>query len=491
MNRSPDLPHNPDHNIIFPHISREEHPKRQVLLMRRSLQVIFKYKKMMFALFLGIFALIVLATYLIPPTYRAQSTIIVERHVETEKAVLLGIESQQVRDLKDWLIAEINILQSTPVLERVVTGLKLAEADDVSPTEKEQLHLQAIEDLRKGLLVENPRKSNVINLQIENSDPELASQILNEVVKNYQNYRNKVYSESNSYLFFQNQIKSAEKGLLDKKLELAAFKKQFGVVSPDEQVEIILRKLSEYEKSLTHTRTERIGKQARLEILRKSLGDGRLTNIPVLENTETPNRYMYWARIRIELLHLEMQRDSLLLKYTPEYKGVKNLTIQINTTKEKMYDEVNQILEEENGRVASLMAEESELRSSIAEIKNELKMFSEKEVTFTELSRQIENKSDIYSLLLNQRDEAGLSLAKGLHGIAVRVVSEAITPVSPVKPNKKLNLFLGFFLAIFVSLGTVLLKEYFDNSIDTPEKIERYIGLPVLATVVDCNVKSK
>lgn len=478
-------------NIVYPNISREDHPQKQVLYMRRALQVLFKYKHSILAISMSIFILIIIATFLLPPTYRAQATIIIERHVETEKSVLLGIDSQQIRDLKDWLISEINILQSNPVLERVVNKLNLTSLVSDSTESPEKQKLKAIEFIRQRLIIENPRKSNVVNLQFEYCDPALAAKLINEIVANYQKYRNEVYSESSSYNFFVKQIHDAENELIAKESELAQFKKEHGIVSPSAQTEIVLRKLSEYEQSLTRTRTKRIGKQAKLDIIRKNLRDGKLINIPVLENTETPNRYMYWARIRLELLHLEMQRDSLLIKYMPEFQGVKNLNAQIQTTKEKMYNEVNQILHEENGRIEALKAEEFALSRDIKEIEGNLAGLSEKEIKFAELKRQIENKRDIYSLLLKQRDEAGLSLAKGLHGIAVRNVSAATIPVEPVKPVKKWNLILGFFLALFTALGITLLREFFDNSIDTPEKVERYIGVPVLATITDCTVTAK
>ncbi|KAA3659827.1 MAG: hypothetical protein DWQ10_08120, partial [Calditrichaeota bacterium] len=271
-------------------VAHEHHPKKQILYFRRALQVFFKYKKLILGFFFGTLILVSLVTFLIPPEYRASSTIIIERHVDTEKSVLLGIESENLRDLKDWLIGEIEILKSTPVIGRVVQTLNLEDNADQNAMTAGESRLKAIEKVKQALVIENPRKSNVINLQIENNNPRIAAAILNGIVKNYQIYRNEVYSESASYQYFIKQIERAEKQLLQKESELAAFKKEHGIVSPDAQVEIILRKLSAYETSLTRTRTERIGKQAKAEIIRKSIQADTLINIPVLENTETPNR---------------------------------------------------------------------------------------------------------------------------------------------------------------------------------------------------------
>ena len=59
----------------------------------------------------------------------------------------------------------------------------------------------------------------------------------------------------------------------------------------------------------------------------------------------------------------------------------------------------------------------------------------------------------------------------------------------PVKPKKLLNLALGVFLALFAGLSFVLTLEYFDDSINTPEHVEKWVGVPVLVSVSDKEYK--
>ncbi|NEW04720.1 lipopolysaccharide biosynthesis protein [Paenibacillus sp. SYP-B3998] len=53
----------------------------------------------------------------------------------------------------------------------------------------------------------------------------------------------------------------------------------------------------------------------------------------------------------------------------------------------------------------------------------------------------------------------------------------------PVKPNPNLNIALCFLVSIMLSIGSVFLLEYFDDSIKTEADVERYLGLPTLAMV--------
>jgi tyrosine-protein kinase Etk/Wzc len=63
------------------------------------------------------------------------------------------------------------------------------------------------------------------------------------------------------------------------------------------------------------------------------------------------------------------------------------------------------------------------------------------------------------------------------------VVQVAAIPAKPVKPKKLLNIVLGIILGAVAGLGLAFFSEYTDQGLSTPERAERRLGLPVLATV--------
>lgn len=67
----------------------------------------------------------------------------------------------------------------------------------------------------------------------------------------------------------------------------------------------------------------------------------------------------------------------------------------------------------------------------------------------------------------------------------VKVVEDVVVPKSPSKPNRKLNLFIGFVLGAAISFGIIFLKEVHDNTFKTKEKLKRVIGVPVLGLIPD------
>ena len=70
-----------------------------------------------------------------------------------------------------------------------------------------------------------------------------------------------------------------------------------------------------------------------------------------------------------------------------------------------------------------------------------------------------------------------------LRNVRVRVIDEAQVPASPINSISSLNIavagVLGFMIAIFIAF----IREYFDNTMKTPEDVEKYLGVPVLGMI--------
>lgn len=63
------------------------------------------------------------------------------------------------------------------------------------------------------------------------------------------------------------------------------------------------------------------------------------------------------------------------------------------------------------------------------------------------------------------------------------LMSQALTPTSPVLPRKKLNLFLGAVAGAFLMTLVLMVQFILDDKLKTNEDIARYLQTPVLAVV--------
>ena len=65
----------------------------------------------------------------------------------------------------------------------------------------------------------------------------------------------------------------------------------------------------------------------------------------------------------------------------------------------------------------------------------------------------------------------------------VQVIDEAQMPKSPVKPRPLVNISIAAVLGFMLGVIIAFLREYLDNTIKTPEDVDKYLGLPVLGMI--------
>jgi len=65
----------------------------------------------------------------------------------------------------------------------------------------------------------------------------------------------------------------------------------------------------------------------------------------------------------------------------------------------------------------------------------------------------------------------------------VEIIDWAVYPDNPVKPKRARNIAVAFLLGLMAGMGLAFFLEYIDNTIKTPEDVEKYLGLPVIGTI--------
>lgn len=471
--------------MINPNSNQVE--KEQPTSLINFINILFKRKKIILSFLITVVSVVTIFSFIMPPIYQANSKLLLERELDSEKSLLFRMNLPQSYGQDDWINTEIEILNSYPVAHEVVEifGLDQTEKKETGLTksEKKKKLQQTIKSFQKKLIVENLQKSNVLDVSYESKDPELAAKVVNKVIEVYVSHRSKISNETDTYKFFEDQIRVADEKLRELEQRQADYKEEKEVVSPEAQRNILLTRLEDYEKSLTDVQTKRIGKEAQLEVIKAQLARGETGSIPSTESSNSLSREKYIAKLRGDLLDMKIQREKLLQKFTPQYEEVQNLDRQISATKEQIEKEIREIINMEEASIKAMRAEEAAIRTSLVKVKKEIRDHAQEEYEFTQLSRGIDDNREVYSMLLKQREEARISLAKLEKGVKIKIISPAVMQTDPVKPRKALNILLAIFLGIFGGLGLAFFVEYFDHTISNPAELEKYTGMNVLGSV--------
>jgi capsular exopolysaccharide synthesis family protein len=102
-------------------------------------------------------------------------------------------------------------------------------------------------------------------------------------------------------------------------------------------------------------------------------------------------------------------------------------------------------------------------------------------VPFQNAQRELDKQQSLLDALSVrlQQDKADILLAQS----PVRIISRAVPPEGPSKPNKSVNYAVSVFAGLFVGISVAFLIEYLDTSVKTMADAETLLGLPVLTVI--------
>ncbi len=152
------------------------------------------------------------------------------------------------------------------------------------------------------------------------------------------------------------------------------------------------------------------------------------------------------------------------------------------------------LVQEMVGKKAALAEKEGEavgLQQMLAQTNLELDILqaelADKRMQEEKLQREVDRLKKTSETLAMKRTETQIAKSIDLGDTSVMVVSEASLPESPIKPNKKLNVTIAFILGFMLFTLLAFILEHLDNTIKTPEDINRELGLSVIGVIPKMN----
>jgi tyrosine-protein kinase Etk/Wzc len=114
------------------------------------------------------------------------------------------------------------------------------------------------------------------------------------------------------------------------------------------------------------------------------------------------------------------------------------------------------------------------------EAEKQLQELPSQEIDVTRITREVHLNEEMFTLLTKRLEDA--RILEAARTAPITLIDAAIEPSVPESPNKRYNLFVGTVAGLLLGLVVVLVRQHFDTSI-TPEEIQSYLQLPVLATI--------
>jgi len=286
--------------------------------------------------------------------------------------------------------------------------------------------------------------SSIIEITVRDSNPEQAALIANSLIDVFVEYNNSLQNSrfAASEQSLETQISQVEEQITTLQIEMSQISEQ----TLQQQQEEVEKRITELESEIKPLKNE-------VEILQATvtppppptpgiaiIGDQAVLVTPLPTATLTQE----------ELVYLDQQQDTLEEKQT----RLDQLQSQLD-----LYQQVylNLSVYGESDLINSQSARQTQLQGTIA------------------LYQQI------YTNLLNSYENIRLARLKSTPNIVQ--IQKAWIPTSPIQPQPTRNAAIGAVAGLLIIGAIVILIEYLDDTLKTPEDVNRILNLPVIGLI--------
>lgn len=323
------------------------------------------------------------------------------------------------------------------------------------------------------------RLSTIVTLKLKDPVAQRGENILNYLIYSYdqaaKSERNTL--ATNTIAFIDDRITEVEAGLNLVEREEQQYRSNRGVVDLSEQGKLYLQNVGDYDRQIADIKLQLsilekvesyvVSKKAEGGIVPSTLGLKDAVLSQLLEK-------LYNAEIEYEKLkRTTAENNPILASISQEIVKIRpDILVSIYNQKANLQENLNN------------------LTSSRRKYSSALRTIPENEMDLLEISRKKANKDELFSFLLQKREEAALSSL--VIGGDSRIVDMAEASLLPVSPKPAIIYALAITLAFILGTGYVIGKEVFNNKIRSRGEIEAVTNTPVICEFSDFeNLKDK
>lgn len=456
--------------------------------------ILVKRKWLVISVLVTIMTVVVVATLLTPPVYRATATLQID--LETIKVIQTeGVTPGEGMSSRDYYQTQYELLKTRALAERVAAGLP----DNLLPSVHENLAPGALVRLvsllrgrpaaesaavpldtdrlaafvQHNMRVEPVRNSRLVRVHFDSLQPGFSATMANTIADAFitANIDRRFDASAYAKHYLEERLQQLKMKLEDSEKQLVQFAQQEGIVSVDEQQSPAAQEMQRINESLAAAQQQRIEAEAKLQRAQQTapeaLPEVLLSSIvSQLKNRRTELMSQYQDKLRI---------------FKPDYPAMTQLQGQIDEMDQQLGREISRIKQSVRAEYESARNTESMLAARLAQLKLQLLDLQGRSIQYNIIRREVDTNRQLYDGLLQRYKEIGVAGGIGANNISV--VDRARAPRGRYSPSMSRNLALGLLVGLAAGVLLALMIERLDDTIKMPEDVERQFGLAVLGVI--------
>lgn len=456
-----------------------------------------KYRFLILGCFLGALVIGATLTLLMTPIYTAQATLQIDREaarvLDTEDAaprenMMQGEEFFQTqyglicsRSLAERVIESLGLASSNEALEAL--GIEAPEARGTAAAQAARRRSAALGALQGNLSVSPVRGSRLVAIGYDNPNPVVAARIANGFAENFiqSNLDRKFDSSRYAREFLEERIAQTKERLESAERQLVAYAANQQIINVGEPSEgassgggtesLTSNNLVALNSSLARTRAERVAAEERW----RSASTSDLMTLPeVLQNPTV-------QRLTEQRAVLDAEYQQKLSLFQPDYPEMVRLKARIDEADNQIRTIAGNIRSSLRSQYEIAVNQERSLQAQVTGLTGDVLDLRDRSIQYNILQRELDTTRTLYEALLQRYKEVGVT--GGVTANNISIVDLATPPGQPSKPNMLINMVLAALLGLGLGALAALVLEALDETLATPDDVEKKLGVPVLGVI--------
>jgi len=329
-----------------------------------------------------------------------------------------------------------------------------------------------------GLSIAPIPETRIVMVGFTSPSPTLAADTVNTLVEEFVAYsvESRYEATKQTSNFLSDTIAQLREDLKRKEDDLQRYGKEKNLLFLNDKESSVLNNFTDVNNAYNDARIDRYNKES----LYRELRGLDINALPESVNSATIQS------LKTTYLQAKSDYDEKSKIYGPEsaYPDMVKAKSRLESTKTNLEEEIRKAVRAAEADYRAALTKEKHLQGLLEAQRTDVQTTNNNAVLYKSLETEVESIRNLLSQLLARQNEIQVSSQLGgLRTSNIKIVDKALVPRGPFTPNTKRNLMMALFLGLFGGVGLIFLVEFLDNTVKSPEEVEKLTGLPSLGII--------
>ena len=349
--------------------------------------------------------------------YQAKAQVLIEPSLPKVLSDGMAMDnlSEEARQERAFNNTQYKTITNRKVLTDVARRLKLTEdpayleATGITTTDPDARLRATVGKLAAAIKVEPEGRSRIVNLYVEDGDPERAARMANALGDAYIDFalESRLENTRRASQWLDRQVAEFAERIENKEAQLNRFQQenQLVSVSLEDRQNMISASLTMLNERLLQNQAEIIEKQAERKVVDalQSSDEPSTDSIPMVQKS------LVIQDLKSSLVKLEKDWAELSTRYGEKHPAMVALGKQIVEARNALQQEINNVLRSLDSELQALQTARAGLEGAFNQEKKKALELNSLGLEYNKLTRDLGTTKNVYEALLKRQTEADLS----------------------------------------------------------------------------------